>query len=142
MKVAGIDYIENGSGEPVVFLHGIGGGANSFDTQLHELNQYQCIAWNMPGYGASEAAVWPPSFSSLSDVLSQFINELKFTKVHLVGQSIGGMLALEHAIVKPEQVASLTIIASTPSFGGADESFKHKFLKARLAPLEGAIRGR
>ena len=135
MISAGIDYNEHGAGEPVVFLHGIGGGAASFDHQLRALAGYRCIAWNMPGYGASNASLWPPTFASLSASLAEFIDSLQLGRVHLVGQSIGGMLALEHAVRAPEQIGTLTLIANTPSFGGRDESFKQSFLEARLGPL-------
>ena len=166
MNTHGITYKENSkNGEPVVFLHGIGGSAESFEHQLSGLSDFHCYAWNMPGYASSKATTWPPSFSSLSDALHDFIeavlsntrlvdNEVDkdfvdhaqskdaaapsrgYNKVHLVGQSIGGMLAIEHAIRCPQQIASVSLIATTPSFGGRDESFKDAFIKARLAPLE------
>jgi len=140
MTIAGIDYLVNDpiddAADPVIFLHGIGGGAESFNAQLAQLTNYNCIAWNMPGYGASTTEYWPPTFESLCNALHDFIVELGFKQVHLVGQSIGGMLAIEHVIRQPDQVASLSLIATSPSFGGRDDSFKHSFLKARLAPLE------
>ncbi len=162
MNSHGITYKENGkAGEPVVFLHGIGGSAESFEHQLSGLSDFHCYAWNMPGYASSKVTTWPPSFSSLSDALHDFIetvlsntryvdNEVVdhakskdaaatsrgHNTVHLVGQSIGGMLAIEHAVRYPQQIASLSLIATTPSFGGRDESFKDAFIKARLAPLE------
>lgn len=136
MILGGIEYREAGDGPPVIFLHGIGGGADSFESQLAELANYHCIAWNMPGYGTSNTDDWPCSFESLSNTLASFIEALGFAQVHLVGQSIGGMLALEHAVRRPDQVITLSMIASTPSFGGRDEQFKIDFLKARLAPLE------
>lgn len=136
MIAAGIDYAENGEGPPVIFLHGIGGGDASFSDQLKAFSGFRTIAWNMPGYGGSETQVWPPSFESLSQALGAFIEALALPAVHLVGHSIGGMVALEHTIRQPDQVATLSIIGSTPSFGGRDESFKEVFLKARLAPLE------
>lgn len=136
MISAGIEYLEQGSGAPIIFMHGIGGGANTFDSQLENLSNYRRISWNMPGYGSSEANPWPPSFESLSSSLARFIESLSLTTVHLVGQSIGGMIALEHALRRADQVATLTLIASTPRFGSGDDSFKNEFLKARLAPLD------
>lgn len=136
MITAGIEYLEQGCGPPVIFLHGIGGGAASFEHQITQLTNYQCFALNLPGYGNSTSDVWPPSFASLSGSLANFIEEHEFNQVHLVGQSIGGMLALEHAVRRSDQVATLTMIGATPSFGGRDESFKDNFLKARIAPLK------
>ncbi|MEL7117252.1 MAG: alpha/beta hydrolase [Pseudomonadota bacterium] len=162
MIAAGIEYAEAGQGDPILCLHGIGGGIESFRPQLDEVvspadagdplgralpspdpsqntsgpKMGRVISWNMPGYGASVADIWPPSFEDLSKALGRFIAELGLERVHLVGQSIGGMLALEHGLRRPDQVATLTLIGTTPAFGGRDESFKTAFLKARLAPLE------
>lgn len=151
MIAAGIDFLEyesipkNGiSSTPVIFLHGIGGSASSFKPQLNEFStnktaKHRAIAWNMPGYGASEAVSWPPSFESLSNTLTNFLQALSIERAHLVGQSIGGMLALEHVVQRPDQVKTLTLIAATPSFGNRDGSFKEEFLKARLAPLHAGL---
>lgn len=133
---AGIEYAEAGEGPAVICLHGIGGDTESFRPQLEGLTGFRVIAWNMPGYGASARAPWPPSFESLSAALGRFAEALGLERAHLVGHSIGGMVALEHAVRRPDQVASLTIIGSTPAFGGRDDSFKRAFLEARLKPLE------
>lgn len=136
MKAGGIDYIEAGEGPAVIFLHGIGGEAGLFAPQLDALAGYRAIAWNMAGYGETPRGAWPPSFASLSLDLAGFIGALGETRVHLVGHSIGGMLALEHAARRPDQVGSLTLIGTTPAFGGRDNSFKRAFLETQLAPLD------
>ena len=173
MISAGIEYDMAGTGPPVLCLHGIGGGIDSFRPQMDAavanpgsgsvsrnetragsraksgisrrefpspaLEGFQFIAWNMPGYGASTAEVWPPGFAYLSAALGDFIASIGHETVHLVGQSLGGMLALEHALRRPEQVSSMVLIATTPSFGGRDNSFGNAFLKARLAPLDAGV---
>lgn len=136
MIAAGIEYAAHGAGPPVICLHGIGGGIASFASQMTALPHHQVIAWNMPGYGASPPPEAGHSFAGLSDALAGLITALGQTGAHLVGQSIGGMIALDHALRRPDQVRSLTLIGTTPSFGGRDDSFKDAFLKARLAPLE------
>ena len=90
----------------------------------------------MPGYGASKPSEWPPDFRTLSAALGRFQAEAGLHPAHLVGHSIGGMLALEHALRQPEKVASLVLLGTTPSFGGRDSSFGDAFLKARLDPLD------
>lgn len=136
MIAGGIEYQSTGAGDAVICLHGIGGGIDGFQAQLNGLSSHRVIAWAMPGYGASEAKKWPPSFASLSNALGDFLTALNINKGHLVGHSIGGMLAMEHSLRRPEQVATLTLIGTTSAFGGKDDSFKDAFLKARLAPLE------
>lgn len=158
MIAAGIQYERAGTGPPVICLHGIGGGLESFRPQLDDaagsvsasgpsggagklsgLFGLTVIAWNMPGYGASEEGRWPPTFGSLSASLDRFIEGLGLGPVSLIGQSMGGMVALEYALRRPEHVSSLILVATTPSFGGRDGSFREAFLKERLAPLEAGV---
>jgi len=136
-RVAGITYDDWGAGDlPIVCLHGIGGDTGSFGPQLDGLSEgRRVIAWNMPGYGGSDA-ISPVTFERLSAALILFLDALGFQRVHLVGQSIGGMVALETAVRYPERVAGLSLIATTPAFGGRDESFKEAFVAARLKPLD------
>nr|MBX2880144.1 alpha/beta hydrolase [Granulosicoccus sp.] len=58
------------------------------------------------------------------------------TRFHLIGQSIGGMIAQQYTHRFPEHVISLCLIATTSAFGGRDDSFKREFLAARLKPLD------
>ncbi len=122
--------------DTVICLHGIGGDDTSFAPQLASLsNQYRIIAWNMPGYRNSEPLKLM-SFDTLSDKLLQLIQALNLSSVHLIGQSIGGMIAMESALKSPQHIKSLSLIATTSAFGGRDDSFKKAFLKARLTPLD------
>ena len=136
MIAGDIEYSVAGQGTPIIFLHGIGGNMASFSDQLSALPGFAKFAWNMPGYGRSKPGVLPPDFKTLSSVLRKFCVDLDLPSAHLVGHSIGGMLAIEHAIREPQDVLSITLIGTTPSFGGRDNSFREAFLKARLAPLD------
>jgi 3-oxoadipate enol-lactonase len=134
--IAGITFSEVGQGpDTALFLHGIGTDARCFHHQLGAFEGIRSVAWNMPGYRGSQSYLNPPTFDHLSDRLTTFISGLG-GPVHLIGQSIGGMLALHHAIAQPNQIKSLTLVATTPRFGGRDDSFKEAFLKARLGSLD------
>jgi len=136
MHAAGVAYLEIGrGGTPLVCLHGIGGAAQSFRPQLDGLGSHtRILSWDMPGYGGSEA-VSPVNFETLSEKLRQFLEVKGIDRVHLVGHSIGGMIAIDYALRCPGQVVSLVLIATTSAFGGRDPEFKEKFLEQRLAPL-------
>ncbi len=125
-----------GQGAALIFIHGIGGNAGNFRALAAELDGFCCRAVNLPGYGGSPPLTQKLDFAALSDWLGALITGLRTGPVHLVGHSIGGMVALEHAVRRPQQVASLTLIGSTSAFGGRDDSFKTAFLEQRLAPLE------
>lgn len=137
VSAGGIDYRIAGKGERLILcLHGIGGGAASFADQMAPLSRHGRIAaWNMPGYGGS-APLDEVTFATLSDAVLRLADDLGAETIDLVGQSIGGMIALETAIRAAERVRTLTLIATTPAFGGRDPSFAEAFLAARLAPLD------
>ena len=136
-RIVGITYEDSGgSGQPIICLHGIGGNDSSFSSQVTGLgNDFRVIAWNMPGYSGS-IALDDITFESLSNSLINFMDALDISSAHIIGQSIGGMLAQEMAIRHPHRVISLTLIATSAAFGGRDDSFKDSFLAARLAPLD------
>lgn len=121
--------------EILVCLHGIGGDDASFLPQSMALSdQYRVISWNMPGYQNS-LSLENLSFETLCNSLHNLLEALNTGPIHLIGQSIGGMIAQEFARRYPESVKSLVLIATTSVFGGRDESFKQAFLQARLKPL-------
>ena len=131
---------EHASAPPLVCLHGIGGDATSFRAQIAGLAGpgQRVLSWDMPGYGGS-APLAAMDFAALCERLCAALDELGLTRVIIVGQSIGGMIAQEMAIRHPGRVAGLVLIATVPGFGGRDDSFRDAFLAARLAPLDQGV---
>ena len=135
-----IDFVERGTGRiPLVLLHGIGFGAESFAAQLVALGrERRVVAWNMPGYGAS-----PPveslTFPLLAKALVALLDRLGAERADLVGHSMGGMVALEALATYPERVRSAVLTATTPLFGSRDGSFQDTFIRARTAPLDAGL---
>jgi len=135
---AGLSFCRSGqntAGIPVICLHGIGSDHSGFAAQHNHLGSRPVIAWDMPGYGAS-LSVAKMDFVTLAESVTRLMDALLIDRAHLVGQSIGGMIAQEVAIRDPARVVSLGLIATTSAFGGPDDSFRDAFLKARLAPLD------
>ncbi len=129
-------HASGGDGPPLVFLHGIGGDGESFRAQLaHFGGRFRTFAWNMPGYGGSEASE-PFTFPGLAAALGRFLDARGATSAHLVGHSIGGMIAQEFAAASPERVASMTLVATSPAFGRPEGDFQRRFLADRLGPLD------
>jgi len=137
MKSAGLAYLERGqSGPTVVCLHGIGGDASSFAPQLEGLSgACRVVSVSLPGYAGSDA-LDDVSFEALSAALLGFLDGRGLAKAHLCGHSIGGMIAIDLACRAPHRVASLALIGTTSAFGGRDETFKDRFVAARLKPLD------
>ena len=129
-------HIERGAGPAVIFLHGIGGDAQSWLPELEALaGRYRAIAWDMPGYGGSPA-VPAMTFPALAAALESVLDSLEIDRAHLVGHSVGGMVAQEFAATRPARVASLVLYATSPAFGKPDGDWQQGFLEARLAPLD------
>ena len=76
----------------------------------------------------------------MAGALKELIDKLAIDRAHLVGHSIGGMVALEFAARFPGRVTSLTLYATSPAFGKPDGDWQREFLKARLAPLNAGKR--
>lgn len=120
----------------LVFLHGIGGRAKGWEPVMRRAHArgWASLAWDQPGYGDSPApATW--SFEAWSDALHGLLQSLGGAPVVLVGHSLGGMVALQHAAQHPGDVAALVLAASSPAFGHADGAFQQQFVAQRLAPL-------
>lgn len=123
------------SGDALIFLHGIGGGASNWLPQLSFFGEhFQAIAWNMPGYSDS-----PPvpslTFAVLADALERLMDALKISQTHLVGHSMGGMVAQEFMVQRQDRVKSLVLYATTPAFGKPDGKWQQEFVNQRLQAL-------
>lgn len=137
VQQAGFAWREAGDGELVVLLHGLGGSRISWEPQLHDLSVDRRIAaWDMPGYGMSAPLPDDPlTFRALAGAAADFIRLLGDEHAHVVGISMGGMIAQYLAAWFPARVRSLTLLASSPAFG-LDGTDPDEWRAARLAPLD------
>ncbi|MCB8839421.1 alpha/beta fold hydrolase [Aurantimonas sp. VKM B-3413] len=115
MEIDGVrlHYVESGSGEPVVFLHGNGSLIQDFVTSgLVRLvaQTHRVIVFDRPGYGYSErprSRKWSPA--AQADLLAKAAEQLGAGRAHLLGHSWGTLVALEWALRHPESVRNLTL---------------------------------
>lgn len=106
-----IHYVEQGDGVPVVFAHGYDMDHTMFAPQFEDLpDRYRCIAWDMRGHGGSDCPAGPWSMQDLVDDMMAFIEGVDAVPCHLVGMSVGGMIAPRIALQRPELVRSLVLI--------------------------------
>src|ERR1700750_2771082 len=104
-------------GAALVFLHGIGGAARGWRTQLdHFGDRYHAIAWDMPGYGGS-APLAVVSIATLADALQDFLGQVGGTKPILVGHSIGGMIVQQWLVNHPADAKAVVLAQTSPAFG-------------------------
>jgi pimeloyl-ACP methyl ester carboxylesterase len=106
-----VSYIEAGDGVPVVLLHGIGSGARSWKAQFQDLSdRFRVVAWDAPGYGTSTPLTPPkPIAREYADAVSEFVRALDVERFHLVGHSLGSLIAARYAADHPERLMSLTL---------------------------------
>lgn len=101
------------TGAQLLFVHGWGIGIEPYRESLNILSdRYQVIAPYLPGFGKSTAPL-VRDYSDYARLMIDFINILKLPKVHLIGHSMGGAIAIALAALKPSLVRSLTIVDST-----------------------------
>jgi pimeloyl-ACP methyl ester carboxylesterase len=116
-----VAYRQIGHGPAVVLLHGyVGDGAATWHPQLVGLaDEFQLIAWDAPGAGAS--ADPPESFGMAGyvDCLAGFVATLGLAGSHLVGLSFGGALALAVAARHPGLARSLVVMSGYAGWAGS-----------------------
>ncbi|HVE75223.1 MAG TPA: alpha/beta fold hydrolase [Actinomycetota bacterium] len=115
----GIDtfYLEAGKGTPVILLHGLGATNASFlPTMVDLAKHYRVIAPDLPGFGESGKPVRAYDARFFARWLSDFMDELGIESAHLVGNSMGGRIALEMAMEFPDRVDRMVLLTPSMAF--------------------------
>jgi len=121
-----------GEGEPLLFIHGLGSCGDDWRPQLDYFrDRYRTIACDLRGHGRSSKPHAPYSIEGFARDVASLLRELEAGPAHIVGISLGGMVAFQLAIDAPERVRSLTIVNSGPAVPAA--TFKQRLpLNIRL----------
>ncbi len=124
-------------GDLVIFLHGLGGSRTAWDPQLADLSRagFRCAAWDMPGYGASAKPTELLTFESLADSVVGWMDALGWPCAHVVGLSLGGMVAQHTALRHPGHVRSLVLLDTSPAFGFDGITSPDEWIEQRLRPM-------
>jgi len=122
---------------PVVFLHGIGGGARSFAPQIASFAGagYQPVALDLPGYG-TRTPVEAMSFEALAEDVEFTLSQSGLERPVLVGHSMGGMVVQTMLRRRADDYAAAVLSCTSPAFGNPAGDFQKKFVADRLAPLD------
>jgi pyruvate dehydrogenase E2 component (dihydrolipoamide acetyltransferase) len=110
-----INYLKLGSagGDPIILVHGFGADLNTWMFNQPQLAEsHTTYALDLPGHGESDKQVGEGSVVELAGAVGGFMDALKIERAHLVGQSLGGAVVLQLAVMHPEKAASLTLISS------------------------------
>ena len=97
---------------PIVFIHGVGLTYEIWQPQLDFFKNYSNVSYDILGHGKSSLTKKNINFDDFSDQLIELINELKVDKIHLVGFSIGSLIARNFATKYNDRLQSLILLGS------------------------------
>lgn len=109
---------QDGSGPPLVLIHGLGGSSDWWRRNLDVLaERYRVSAVDLVGFGRNRFFVrrssLPLKFDEIAALLARWIETSIGEPVHLVGNSMGGQIAIHLAASRPDLVRSLVLVDST-----------------------------
>lgn len=110
----GIDiaYVDEGQGEPLIFIHGLANYIPAWKHQVAGLkDQYRCIAIDLPGNGLSSRGDYPYSMTFYAECVKRFADAVGLQQYTLVGHSMGGQIAMILALRYPALVKKLVLTA-------------------------------
>lgn len=105
-----VRYLEAGTGDPVVRIHGAGGPLIS-DALADLSSTHRVIELELPGFGSSPVNDRTTGAASMADTVAAVIDELQIAPVPVWGTSMGGVVATHLAVRHPDKVRSLVLEA-------------------------------
>lgn len=109
---ARIRYRAEGSGPPVVLIHGIGASLEIWDWTFPALRErFTPVVFDYPGFGASDPLPWAFSPEGAAATVTAFLDAMGIRAAFLIGSSLGGAIATMTAGLAPERVEGLMLVA-------------------------------
>ena len=107
-----------GSGQPLVFIYGLGASSCDWEAQVRHFSKtHRVITFDLRGHGQSDKPDGPYNIPMFASDIIGLLRSLDIEQAHIVGWSLGGAIAFQFALDFPKQVTSLTIINGVPTFG-------------------------
>ncbi|MBL7742982.1 MAG: alpha/beta hydrolase [Chitinophagaceae bacterium] len=115
-------YIEEGSGEPLVLLHGLFGALSNFQSLIEYFRNYNKVI--VPMLPLLDMDILHTSVGGLAKFVHRFLEARQLKDVHLLGNSLGGHVGLVHTLKHPERIKSLILTGSSGLFeNGMGDSY-------------------
>jgi len=145
-----VSTLTMGDGPDVLLLHGLGGTrASLFETAAALSTRYRVHAIDLPGFGSSsKPATGGYNARWFADVLVGLMDESGIERAHIVGNSMGGRIAIETALIAPERVGALGLLCPAvawvkrgmhpivrllrPEFGMLPHAFSRKLVASQF----------
>src|SRR6187431_2453362 len=107
-------FVEEGEGESLVLLHGLFGALSNFETLIEYFRQhYKVIVPILPLF---ELDILHSTVGGIAKFVHRFLEAKDLRNVHLLGNSLGGHVALIHVLKHPERIRSLILTGSSGLF--------------------------
>ncbi len=112
-RLGGISTLSSGEGDPVVCIHGLGATKISFLPTVAALSDdWQMIAFDMPGFGESVKPLTASYDAAyFAKAVIELLDWLGIERAHLIGNSLGGRVAIETGLLYPERVRRIALLA-------------------------------
>jgi len=107
-------FIEEGEGEPLMMLHGLFGALSNFKDLIDYFKRTHKVV--VPILPLLDLDLLHTSVGGLQKYLNKFIEHRNYNNIHLMGNSLGGHVALVHVLKKPERIKSLILTGSSGLF--------------------------
>ncbi|HQV05804.1 MAG: alpha/beta hydrolase [Chitinophagaceae bacterium] len=115
-------YVEEGEGEPLVLLHGLFGALSNFHSLVEYFKQYNKVI--VPLLPLLDMDILNTTVGGLAKYVHKFLEKKDYNGVHLLGNSLGGHVALIHTLKHPERIKSLILTGSSGLFeNGMGDSY-------------------
>jgi 3-oxoadipate enol-lactonase len=112
-----LHYTDEGRGDAVLLIHGLGSSSEDWELQLPALTpSYRVIAVDLRGHGRSSKPEGPYSIAMFAGDVAALIEDLDIAPCHVVGLSLGAMTTLELAATRPDLVRSAVVVNAGPEF--------------------------
>jgi 3-oxoadipate enol-lactonase len=126
-------YELTGAGEAVVLVHGLGSSGRDWALQVPALaDRYRVLTYDVRGHGSTSRPRGPYSVTQFARDLALLLERLGLRPAHVVGISMGGMIAFQLAVDRPDLVRSLVIVNSGPALVPATPA-EHLAVWSRIA---------
>lgn len=118
-----LNYRDEGRGRPVVLLHGLGNTLYSWEGVARSLRTtYRVIRYDLRGSGASGVPSGPYEPTDFTADLRGLLDELEVESAHVVGHSLGSLIAARLAADRPERVRSVSLVGTGPGIPEDEEA--------------------
>ena len=130
-----ISYEISGIGFPVIFIYGFGSKKEIWKPQVIDFSQmFKTITLDLRGTGKTDRPNYPYTMGMFADDIKGLMDYLQIESAHLIGRSLGGMIAQNFVLKYPQYVKKLVLIATNAKFD--DEVAVDLIIENRIKNIE------